>query len=124
MNRRKLSASAAMKRVIEKREKGLRAIDSPLKRRANARAKVKKRNIPDISLYRPAKPALHAGRVQRACLRCFVAFDGPISTRDAVEWAAPVHCHSVKRALSSIGAVKLRRLGGSGRPLLWAPPSI
>jgi hypothetical protein len=78
--------------------------------------------------YRVGKPALLNGRLQKACERAFIAFDGPITTAEAGSWCYPraqrPDYSNVKRALKSIGAVKLRRLGGSARPLLWAPPSI
>ena len=78
--------------------------------------------------HRPAKPALYNGRLQKACQRAFIALNGPITTGDAARWCYPrakrPDYDHVKRALKSIGAVKLRRLGGSARPLLWAPPLI
>jgi len=77
--------------------------------------------------HRPSKPALFNGKRQKACLRAFIALGGPISTAEAAEWAYPMakpDYRNVKRALKGIGAVKLRRLGGSARPLLWAPPQI
>ena len=78
--------------------------------------------------YRVGKPALLNGRLQKACERAFIAHGGPITTGDAAQWCYPwadrPDYDHVKRALKSIGAVKLRRLGGSARPLLWAPPLI
>jgi len=77
--------------------------------------------------HRPPKPALGNGKTQQSLRRCFLAYNGPISTSEALEWLYPLvrpDCSNVKKALLSIGAVKLKRLGGSARPLLWAPPSI
>ena len=78
--------------------------------------------------YRVGKPALFNGRLQKAAIRCFIAHDSPISTAEAAEWLYPLanrpHYRNVKAVLLSLGCVKLRRLGGSSRPLLWAPPLI
>jgi hypothetical protein len=78
--------------------------------------------------YRVGKPALLAGRLQKACERAFIAHDGPISTAQAAEWLYPrsdqPDYRNVKRVLLSLGCVKLQRIGGMGRPLLWAPPLI
>jgi hypothetical protein len=78
--------------------------------------------------YRVGKPALFAGRLQKAIERAFIAHNGPISTAEAGIWCYPraerPDYSNVKRVLKRIGAVKLRRLGGSARPLLWAPPLI
>jgi len=88
-------------------------------------------NNPNIARYRPAKPRLLNGHCQRACERAFIAFDGPITTAQALEWCYPLakpphrgRYWNVKRALITVGAVKLRRMGGRGRALLWAPPLI
>ena len=93
------------------------------KKGASTRTRVKKPGNLNISRYRPSKPGLYNGRLQKAIERCFIALDGPISTADAAEWCYPLarrpHYRNVKRALASVGAVKLRRLGGMGRPLLW-----
>jgi hypothetical protein len=78
--------------------------------------------------YRVGKPALFNGRLQKAAVRCFIAHNSPVSTAEAAEWLYPLanqpHYRNVKRVLLSLGCVKLRRLGGSARPLLWGPPLI
>jgi hypothetical protein len=84
---------------------------------------------PNISRYRPAKSARYNGKLQKAAIRCFIALDSsPISTAEAAEWLYPLanrpHYRNVKRVLLSLGCVKLQRIGGMGRPLLWAPPLI
>jgi len=105
-----------------------RSNDARLKMARNAQTMRPKPGLHGNLAHRPAKPALYNGRLQKACQRAFIALNGPISTGDAAQWCypwadRPDYGH-VKRALKSIGAVKLRRLGGSARPLLWAPPSI
>ena|SRR6516164_4417031 len=77
--------------------------------------------------YRVGKPALFNGRLQKAAIRCFIAHDSPISTAEAAEWLYPSsepHYRNIKRVLLGLGCVKLQRIGGMGRPLLWAPPLI
>src|SRR5262245_40569447 len=90
------------------------------KLRRSAHKHPKKPGNPNISRYRPAKSALFNGRLQKVLERAFIAFDGPITTTDALDWCYPLaqpphrsRYTNVKRALRSIGAVKLRRLGGS-----------
>jgi hypothetical protein len=82
-------------------------------------------------LRRPAKPALGAGRVQTQCRRCFYAFEGVISTSDAISWAYPWAERrpnglnvSARRALVSIGAQRVGRASTIGRPWLWRLPSM
>jgi len=73
------------------------------------------------------KPALGNGRVQIQCKRAFIAFDGPISSSDAIDWAFPkadrrpnTLNRSVRRALESIGAVRVgRSKTGRGTPIMW-----
>jgi len=127
----KLSKQAEMQRLLSRREKGLQALDSPLRKvGANARARLRNRRIPDIRKYRPPRSALHAGRRQKGISRAFIAHDGPIDTKTAVEWAYPDakppyrwRYWNVKLSLRRLGCVPLRRLGGSARPWLWAPPA-
>lgn len=76
---------------------------------------------------RLAKPALGNGRVQRACKMAFIAFDGPITTSDAIAWAYPRHDRrpnhlnvAVRRALVGIGAIQVGHARTRGRPWLWA----
>src|SRR5215470_2756641 len=88
--RAKLSKQAEMQRMLSHREKGLQALDSPLRKvGVNARTRLRNRRIPDISRYRKANPARLNGRCQKACRRAFIAFDGPISTAQAAEWIYP-----------------------------------
>ncbi len=78
---------------------------------------------------RLAAPAKANGRVQRQCRRALLAHDGPISTSVAIcwsyrelVWGAPSRNtlnRAVRRALESIGAVKIGRALTSGRPWLW-----
>jgi hypothetical protein len=94
----------------------------------NAQIMRHKPGNPNISRYRPAKSARYNGKLQKAAVRCFIALDSPISTAEAAEWLYPLanrpHYRNVKRVLLSLGCVKLKRIGGMGRPLLWAPPLI
>jgi hypothetical protein len=84
--------------------------------------------IPSNLTSRVGKPALFAGRLQKAVERAFIAHNGPITTVEAGIWCYPraerPDRSNVKRVLKRLGCVKLRRLGGSARPLLWAPPLI
>jgi hypothetical protein len=68
-------------------------------------------------------PAL-GGRLQRGCRFCFAAHDGEITTSRLAEWLRPEivysggklsrwRMRSHRRALKSIGAVKVRRIGRS-----------
>src|SRR6516164_9122567 len=82
-------------------------------------------------LRKPAQPALGAGRVQTQCRRCFYAFEGVISTSDAISWAYPWAERranglnvSARRALVSIGAQRVGRASTIGRPWLWRLPSM
>jgi hypothetical protein len=75
------------------------------------------------------KPALGNGRVQTQSKRCFCAFGDVISTSDAISWAFPRadrrtnnFNRSVRRALMSIGAVRVGRAKTMGRPWLWRLP--
>jgi hypothetical protein len=93
--------------------------------RKNVRLPTWRRNF----LSRPAKPALGSGRLQRACRRAFVAHDGTITTRIAVEWCysrqmlndglRPEYYASVRDALASIGAQRVERAKTTGRPWVW-----
>jgi len=86
---------------------------------------------PNIWQYRPSKPALGNGRLRKALRIAYLAHDGPISTLTAIQWLYPRaeppyrwRYGNAKRALKQYGALPLRRLGGMGRPLLWAPPLL
>jgi len=75
---------------------------------------------------RPAKPALGNGRLQRQAKLAFWGCGSPLSTSEILEWAYPPkvlgerigdgHRWSCRRALESIGAVKVGRGGTIGRP--------
>jgi len=82
----------------------------------------KKLGNPNIARYRNRNPRLGNGPCQKQLRMAFIAYNGPITTAQAAEWTNRRHYSNIKRALKGIGAVKLRRLGGMGRPLLWAPP--
>lgn len=81
---------------------------------------------------RPARPAAGNGRVQRQCARAFIAHGGPISTSTAIAWSyrellwgAPSRNalnRSVRRALASIGAIRIGRASTRGRPCIWKLP--
>jgi hypothetical protein len=100
-------------------------------RGANARTRLKipgwRRNL----LRRLAKPALGNGRVQRQCRRALWAH-GTVSTSDAIAWSyrelmwgAPRRNAlnvAARRALESIGAVRVGRAKTIGRPWLWRLP--
>jgi hypothetical protein len=95
----------------------------------NARASLKipghNRNLS----RRPARPAAGNGRVQRQCVRAFIAHDGQISTSTAIAWSyrelmwgAPSRNtlnRAVRRALESIGAKRVGRANTRGRPIVW-----
>src|SRR5262249_46783158 len=62
------------------------------------------------------------GRLQRGCRFCFAAHDGEVTTSRLAEWLRPEivnsggkpsrwRMRSHRRALKSIGAVKVRRIG-------------
>jgi hypothetical protein len=68
-------------------------------------------------------PAL-GGRLQRGCRFCFAAHDGEVTTSKLAKWLRPEivysggkpsrwRMRSHRRALKSIGAVKIRRIGRS-----------
>jgi|SRR6516162_3830299 hypothetical protein len=81
---------------------------------------------------RPEKPALGNGRLQRQAKLAFWGCGSPLSTSEILEWAYPRrvlgerigdgHRWSCRRALASIGAVKVRRAKTIGRPWLWRMP--
>ena len=127
----KLSKQAEMQRLLSHREKGLQALDSPLRKGgANARARLRNRGLVRKPLQKLAKPGLGNGRLQKAIRRAFIAHDDVISTTIAMEWAYAAEMmsnkarhgfyYAARRALASIGA---RRIGrskrGSGRPIMW-----
>jgi len=64
------------------------------------------------------------GPLQRGCRFCFAAHDGEVTTSKLAEWLSPEivysggkpsrwRMRSHRRALKSIGAVKVRRIGRS-----------
>jgi|SRR6516165_2856627 len=77
------------------------------------------------------KPASLRGRVQRACRRCLLVNDGVCTTSEALSWAYGQRLllggekrkndmnGTVRDALQSLGAQKVRRTNGWGRPYLW-----
>src|SRR5262245_30355354 len=83
---------------------------------------------------RPARPSWRNGPVQRACQRALIALGGTATTSDAIGWAFARRLlilgerrhdnmgRSVRRALASIGAIKIGRAGGSARPIVWRLP--
>jgi len=93
----------------------------------------KTRRLRNLS-RRPPRPSWHNGPVQRACQRALVALGGTINTSDAINWAYARRLlllgegrsnnmnHSVRRALESLGAIKIGRGGGSARPIVWRLP--
>jgi len=118
-----------MRKAIAYREKGLQALDSPLRLGATTRTRqyipAYRRNLS----RRLAKPALHNGAVQKACKRAFIAHTGTISTSIAIDWVYPRAQQSrndfnraVRRALVSIGALKIGRAKTIGSPWLWRLP--
>ena len=82
---------------------------------------------------RPPQPGLLNGRLQ-VMARRLLDFRGHVTVREVVEYAyadrlllgkEPI-CEAfrwaVRRALKSIGAIKIRRLRAPGAPWLWAMP--
>jgi len=80
---------------------------------------------------RPERPAANNGRVQKACRRALIAYDGQCSTSDALEFAYALRLHrgdrrrnefprAVRLAMRAIGAKRLKRSKtGRGRPWIW-----
>jgi hypothetical protein len=79
--------------------------------------------------HRPAKPALHRGRIQKAARRVLLLLDGEATTRDVVNWGycrkllrgrriEKANYRLVRRALDRI-ADRVGRGCGRGKPLLW-----
>jgi hypothetical protein len=75
---------------------------------------------------RPPKPALGNGRLQRQVRRAFLVHGGPLSASEILEWTyarkrmlgeriGDGHRWSVRRALISIGAVKVGRAATIGK---------
>lgn len=99
--------------------------DSPnLGRIAHTRRRI--RFNMNIWQHSPVKPAKGNSKVQKACKRAFIAFDGPISTSDALEWWLPMAKRyttnqyiTIKRSLERLGAKKVGRASSIGRPWLW-----
>jgi hypothetical protein len=79
---------------------------------------------------RPPQPALGRGRIQVACRRALWTL-GTVSTSDVIEWAYARQLliggdrrrndfnRAVRRALVSIGAVKVGRAATVGMPWEW-----
>jgi len=75
---------------------------------------------------RPARPAAGNGRLQRLCRRAAFVHGGQITTSQAIcwcyrelMWGAPSKNdlnRATRRALESIGAIKLKRASTTGRP--------
>jgi hypothetical protein len=74
---------------------------------------------------RPAQPGLLRGRLQRTAFRAFYGAEEVTTTyvaslaypRKAV--LTPDDYKSARRALRTIGAVRIARAGGMGSPLIW-----
>ncbi len=70
--------------------------------------------------------ASRRGRVWTQCRRCLVAKNGLATTADVVAWAYPRgerrhwQFEVVREALAKLGARRIGRGAGRGRPLLWA----
>src|SRR5262249_51800343 len=101
-----------------------------IKRRPIARTSLKKAPSPANLQRGHVKPALGNGRLQRRAMRVLWLF-GTVTTADVVDWAYAVKRHkgmaialhdrnSAARALRSIGAQRVARGAGRGRPWLWA----
>ena len=67
------------------------------------------------------------GRIVAQCRRAFIAHDfQPVSMAELKRWAYPGREHrhwmywSIKRALRKLGARRIGRAGGIGRPAVWA----
>jgi hypothetical protein len=80
----------------------------------------------NIWQYSPVKPAKGNGKVQKACKRAFIAFDGIVRTTDVLDWWLPMAKRrttnqyiTAKRALKALGAKKAGRAKTVGRPWLW-----
>ena len=96
----------------------------------NARTRRLKAHLPANLSRRPAKPARWRGRVQLAAERVLHLY-GEASTADVIDYAYALRllmlqearrdtfARASRRALASIGAVKVGRAGTRGRPHLW-----
>src|SRR5262245_24604310 len=91
------------------------------------------RNLCNLS-RRPARPAAGNGALQRMADR-LLGLRGMVTVREVVEYAyahrlllgkeriRATFRRAVRRALESIGAIRIRRLNSIGRPWLWAMPT-
>jgi hypothetical protein len=106
-------------------------LGSPPKQGANARTRLQlaaqRRNL----ARRLAKPAKLNGKLQKAAKRAFVAFDGQLDTGIVADWGYSTErarsldsskYRRLRRALASIGAVKIGRAKTQGRPWIWRLP--
>jgi len=112
--RAKLSPQAEMRKAIAYREKGLQALDSPLRLGPNTRASRKK---PAFLRNLQPKPALGNGRVQKACKRALYALT-EASTSEITSWTFATR-PSTYRALLRVAVAINRSKKGSGRPIVW-----
>ena len=77
--------------------------------------------------FRPPRPSLDNGRVQRRVRRAFIATDKPVlSTSQIVEWSHPrpgTDWHHARRSVRRVCERYCVRVGrsdsGSGRAILW-----
>jgi len=68
---------------------------------------------------RKVNPAKGNGRVQKQAKRALISLQGLASTSDVIAWSGAPHW-SVRRAVASLGALKVRRSPtGRGRPRIW-----
>src|SRR5262245_59914368 len=78
---------------------------------------------------RPPQPKLGRGHIQLAAKRLFCIQDA-ITTAELVDWAycarteplKSYHYKDCRRALTSIGAVRIGRAASTGRPWIWTLP--
>jgi len=95
-----------------------------------ANAATRTPRIPHNLQQRPERPAYRNGKIQKMVVRVMDAFGGEASTADVIRWThcelfhagdrlQPYHYLAVRRALSSMGYVPIRRAGGMGRPWVW-----
>jgi hypothetical protein len=80
-------------------------------------------------------PAKGMGRVQRACRRALIAYDGVVDTSTCITWSYSRRLltenakrgdslnYAVRRALETLGAKRIERTEGRGRPWLWMTPT-
>jgi hypothetical protein len=93
-------------------------------------SRVKFRNYPNLT-KRPAKPAQNRGRIQRQIRLAFVMLGkSTVTTAELAEFThghltllgeklSPDHYRHIHRACLQIGAVRVGRADGRGRPMIW-----